>query len=606
MTTLLELLSLLGRTTWAPVWVPVLAWTGLALPFWALLRRTDRLHPTAEYRLWQTLLAALPLGVGAAALFDGWGTASAALSGAGLSVVVMPAVEPTGGAPSPTSTLAWTHAVGLATVLAGAAGLVGLVRLALDAVAAVRVRRTVGRDAFCDALQARADRWADALGVRRRVRTRTAPEVEVPVTLGGLRPVLLLPPHLTDDADALRMTLLHELVHVRRYDDLAHLAERLVAAVCTVHPLVGRIIVQIEAARERACDAAVLADEHTSPPDYARLLTAFADRASSRRLGALSLSESPSSLTTRLRAMKSSVSDWLASPLSLAATLLAVGMAVVFGVVACSDGAAPTASAPTGDSTPRGGDARASDEVFVVVEQRPECGGVQALADHIEYPELAREAGIEGRVSVQFVVDETGDVTDPTVTKGVHEALDAAARSAVKHLECKPGRQRGEPVKVKMSLPVTFALPNEAPDSEDAGSGTSSVAPDGPGKYTVPGGGTVAGHDVARGPTQDGVRPPAARIEGGLRALYKELSYPTLAERAGIEGRVVVRFTLDGSGQVQDPTVVQSPHEMLDAAALEALSAVSFNEGTVPNSTEMTLPIAFYIPKSSESAPDQS
>jgi TonB family protein len=67
----------------------------------------------------------------------------------------------------------------------------------------------------------------------------------------------------------------------------------------------------------------------------------------------------------------------------------------------------------------------------------------------------------------------------------------------------------------------------------------------------------------------------------------------------------VVRFTLDGSGQVQDPTVVQSAHEMLKAVALEALKGVSFKEGTVPNSTEMTLPIAFYIPESSESAPDQ-
>ncbi|MFB6247814.1 MAG: TonB family protein [Salinibacter sp.] len=479
MTTLLDLLALLGRTTWEPVWVPVLAWTGLALPLWALLARTDRLHPHAEYRLWQVLLAALPVGMGAAALLDGWGAAPAALPGAGLSAVVMPAVEPTGGVPSPTPARSWTHAVGLATVLAGAAGLVGLVRLALDAAAAFRVRQTVGRHASCEALEARADRWADALGVRRHVRARTAPAAEVPVTLGGVRPLLLLPPRLTDAPDALRMTLLHELVHVRRYDDLAHLAERLLTAVCTAHPLVGRIAAQIEEARERACDAAVLADEHTSPPDYARLLTAFADRTAGQRLGALSLSESPSSLTTRLRAMQSTVSDWLSSPFSLAATLLAVGMAVVFGVVACSDSVAPTASsenaaAPSGESTTAG----ASDEVFVDVEQQPECGGVQALAENIQYPDAAREAGIEGRVFVQFIVDETGDVTDPTVTKGVHEALDAAALSAVKQLDCKPGRQRGEPVKVRMDVPVTFRLDNKSDgpsDDADASSATSKT-----------------------------------------------------------------------------------------------------------------------------------
>lgn len=599
MTTLLDLLDLLGRTTWEPVWVPVLAWTVLALPVWVLLARTDRLHPHAEYRLCQTLLAALPVGVGAAALFDGWGPASTALSGAELSVVVVPAVEATGASASPSPELAWTHAVGLLTVLAGAAGLVGVARLTLDAMAAVRVRRTVLRDAPPDDLQARTHRRADALGVRRSVRVRTAPEVEVPVTLGGLRPVLLLPPRLTDDPEALRMTIVHELIHVRRYDDLAHLAERLAAALCAAHPLVRRIAARVAAARERACDAAVLADGNTSPSDYARLLTAFADRASARRLGALSLSESPSSLTTRLRAMQSTVSNWVSTPSSLAASLLAVGVLIVFGVVACSDSVAPStpssdASSPTGDSE-TANQTGASDEVFVEVEQRPECGGVQALADHIQYPDVAREAGIEGRVFVQFVLDENGDVLDPKVTKGVQEALNQEAIRAVKKLECEPGKQRGEPVKVRMALPVTFALPNEDSGSEETGPSTSSVAPDGPGKYTVPEGGTVAGHDVARGPTQDGVQPPAARVEGGLRALYEELFYPTLAERAGIEGRVVVRFTLDESGQVQDPTVARSAHEMLDAAAVEALKSVSFEQGKAPNSTVMTLPIAFYI-----------
>ena len=475
MTTLLDVLAQIGQAAWDPIWLPVLAWTVLALPLWALLVRSDRLHPHAEYRLLQVLLAALPVGMGAAALFEGWEPASPALSGVGWSVVVMPPVEAAAGATS-SPALTWMHAVGLATVAAAGAGLVGLARLALDAAAVARVRAEVGAGESPGDLQSRADRLATILGVRRPVRVREAPGAEVPITLGGLRPLLLVPPHLTDDA--LRMTLLHELVHVRRYDDLAHLGERLVAALGTAHPLVGWIAAQIAAARERACDAAVLADGQTSAGAYARLLTAFADRPPARRLGALSLSESPSSLTTRLRAMTSSVSDWLSSPVSLAASLLAVGLVVVLGVVACSDSAAPTASSP---SSPTGeletsGESGASDEVFVVVEQQPECGGVQALAENIQYPDVAREAGIEGRVFVQFVVDEDGDVTDPTVTRGVHETLDAAALSAVKQLECKPGRQRGEPVKVRMALPVTFRLDNESHGSGDK-TGPSGAAP---------------------------------------------------------------------------------------------------------------------------------
>ena len=98
-------------------------------------------------------------------------------------------------------------------------------------------------------------------------------------------------------------------------------------------------------------------------------------------------------------------------------------------------------------------------EVFVVVEDRPELiGGMAALQKAVEYPEFAKKAGIEGRVFVQFIVDEQGNVQNPQVTRGVHKLLDQAAVEAVKEMKFKPGRQRGKPVKVQMSLPVTFRL----------------------------------------------------------------------------------------------------------------------------------------------------
>jgi protein TonB len=98
------------------------------------------------------------------------------------------------------------------------------------------------------------------------------------------------------------------------------------------------------------------------------------------------------------------------------------------------------------------------EEIFVVVENQPDCGGVAALQKEVKYPEFAKKAGIEGRVFIQFVVDESGNVTNPRVTRGVHKLLDQEALRAVKTLQCEPGKQRGEAVKVQMSLPVTFRL----------------------------------------------------------------------------------------------------------------------------------------------------
>lgn len=98
-------------------------------------------------------------------------------------------------------------------------------------------------------------------------------------------------------------------------------------------------------------------------------------------------------------------------------------------------------------------------EIFEVVEQMPELiGGIQGLQARIQYPEMARRAGIEGRVFVQFVVDEQGRPSNITVVRGIGGGCDEAAVAAVRASQFTPGRQRGRPVKVRMSLPVTFRL----------------------------------------------------------------------------------------------------------------------------------------------------
>ncbi|NNF59574.1 MAG: energy transducer TonB, partial [Rhodothermaceae bacterium] len=100
-------------------------------------------------------------------------------------------------------------------------------------------------------------------------------------------------------------------------------------------------------------------------------------------------------------------------------------------------------------------------EIFEVVENMPEpIGGIAAIQSNIQYPEMARRAGIEGRVFVQFVVDEQGRPSEIRVVRGIGGGCDEAAVEAVRQARFTPGRQRGRPVKVRMSLPVTFRLTN--------------------------------------------------------------------------------------------------------------------------------------------------
>lgn len=96
---------------------------------------------------------------------------------------------------------------------------------------------------------------------------------------------------------------------------------------------------------------------------------------------------------------------------------------------------------------------------FVVVEEMPKLkGGLAELQKKIRYPEKARVAGIEGRVIIQFIVNEKGQVENAHVVRGIGGGCDEEALHVVKQAEFLPGRQRGEPVRVQYSLPIVFRL----------------------------------------------------------------------------------------------------------------------------------------------------
>ncbi len=102
------------------------------------------------------------------------------------------------------------------------------------------------------------------------------------------------------------------------------------------------------------------------------------------------------------------------------------------------------------------------EEIFIVVEQPPVLiGGIQGVQKSIVYPELALKVGIEGRVVVQFVVDRDGKVVSPVVMRGIGGGCDEEAIRAVKLAKFQPGMQRGRPVAVRYSLPITFKIYNK-------------------------------------------------------------------------------------------------------------------------------------------------
>ena len=87
-------------------------------------------------------------------------------------------------------------------------------------------------------------------------------------------------------------------------------------------------------------------------------------------------------------------------------------------------------------------------------------GGIAAIQSKIVYPEIAKRAGVEGRVYVLAFVDRDGNVTKAKILKGIGAGCDEAALKAVEETKFKPGKQRGKPVNVQVSVPVFFKLNN--------------------------------------------------------------------------------------------------------------------------------------------------
>lgn len=100
------------------------------------------------------------------------------------------------------------------------------------------------------------------------------------------------------------------------------------------------------------------------------------------------------------------------------------------------------------------------------LEQQPApVGGMEAfykyLSRNLKYPDSARRMGISGKVFVQFVVDKDGSLSDVEILKGIGSGCDEEAVRVVKTApKWNPGKQRSRPVRVRMSIPIVFKMPD--------------------------------------------------------------------------------------------------------------------------------------------------
>ena len=105
-------------------------------------------------------------------------------------------------------------------------------------------------------------------------------------------------------------------------------------------------------------------------------------------------------------------------------------------------------------------------QVYTAPETKPQYPGgeaalMQYIASAIQYPTMAINANVQGRVVVQFIVEKDGRIGEVKVVRGQHPALDAEVVRAVKNIPEKfiPGKVNGKIVRCFFALPINFKLP---------------------------------------------------------------------------------------------------------------------------------------------------
>lgn len=273
-------------------------------------------------------------------------------------------------------------------------------------------------------------------------------------------------------------------------------------------------------------------------------------------------------------------------------------------------------------------------------------GGDEALLkfikDNLHYPKVAAEVGIEGRVTIRFVVNRVGEVTDVTVIRGIDPSCDKEAVRVVKMMpNWTPGRQNGKNVPVYYTLPIVYKLQKTNGDvktplmivdgtplpytslkdtsllkpsdikSISVLKDSAAIAIYGDrgknGVLVVTTKSGAAKRDSALTiPDKDGVFLAAEimpQFPGGESAMMKFIStnlrYPGEGVSKGIEGVCVIRFVISKTGSVTNPTAIRSLSPECDAEAIRMLKLMpSWTPGkTKGNPVEVyyTLPIIYKL-----------
>lgn len=247
------------------------------------------------------------------------------------------------------------------------------------------------------------------------------------------------------------------------------------------------------------------------------------------------------------------------------------------------------------------------DVVFEVVEVMPEFpnggmpGLMKYLGKNVKYPIEAHANNIEGRVVVHFIVNKDGSISNVGLTRSVDPLLDKEAIRVISSMpKWKPGMQRGKAVRVKYTVPVMFRL--QGPKNAEPYQAVVGTAKDGNLEEVV----AVAKATTPISRTEGKVYEKVENmpefpggVQGLMQYISSNLKYPAAAQKAGVQGKVIVSMIVDKEGNITDPKIIKGITPLLDAEAIRIISDMpQWKPGTDKGekvNVQYTIPLVFKL-----------
>lgn len=288
------------------------------------------------------------------------------------------------------------------------------------------IDRTVRTEHGDPAWQARLSAMAERCGLGRAVRLRIVGRLASPVTAGWWRPVVLVPASLVSGMPAplLEALLAHELGHIKRHDYLVNLLQNVVEILLFYHPAVWWISRRIRAEREQIADD--FATRHLVEPH--RLAQALSELERLQFADArLAQAANGGDLLARIRRLlhpSRQALDWRAA-------VPVLGLALAF---------AGSAQALSGRDAVLAGAAAAGRATTRALADFSSCA-------RPEYPQPDIDAGHQGTVTLGFLVDKSGAVTDSRVERSSgYVSMDESAHGALRKCRFHPALHDGRAI----------------------------------------------------------------------------------------------------------------------------------------------------------------